>query len=381
MAMTQNGAPPKFGGHTSYRNLPVAASEWIYRGAAVGVNPAGYAQEHVPGLTRFIGFADHEFKADTTDGARCLAGTQTLEGANDTIRVTAYADNVQLAVSGAVRKDIGKYVYATDDATFAYTGCADSIVGRVIDLEASGYVIVEMRNPGQRPAGARGSYHSFLSGHEPIEPTGAVAGDGWLGSWEYETILGPGFVNNDEEDGGFEMEFDTTDEVALSSIRFPNDILPVDKGLRLSFDVNITNNDKSWVDFDIGFGTALTTNSEANIDHADMVQLIALHIDGDSLNILVQSDNNTTDVAATDSLIDYAEGTPFHVDICVSPAGLGKVWIDGVDAGNATHANVTLQVLSTALLAPFFNLEKTAGGAAAVFRAVVRNIEVVAGAV
>lgn len=380
MAMTQNGAPPKFGGHTSYRNLPVAASEWIYRGAAVGVNPAGYAQEHVPGLTRFIGFADHEFKADTTDGARCLAGTQTLEGANDTIRVTAYADNVQLAVSGAVRKDIGKYVYATDDATFAYTGCADSIVGRVIDLEASGYVVVEMRNPGQRPPWATGSVEMFLTGHELIEPTGATAGDSLIGAFEFETILGPGFVFNDEEDGGFEMEFDATAEVALASIRTPHDIFPIDKGLRLSCDVNITDNgDAAAIDFDIGFGTALTTNSEANIDHADMVQLVALHVDGNSLNLLVQSDNNTTDVANTDTLIDYAEGTPFHLDICVSPAGLCKVWIDGVDAGNATHANVTLQMLSTALVAAFANLEKTSDDTTC--RVVLRNLRVLAGSV
>jgi len=349
------------------REFEVAAAVHIYRDTFVGVDPAGYLNPFVPGLHVLVGIAVAE--CDNSSGA---AGAKECQ-------VYVQGD-FELTLSSVDLEDAGKQVFATSDNDLALTGNALAYVGRIIQQLETDKCLVRLKTPGELPISGQGTYWYALTGHEALEPTGAVAGDGWLGPWEYETILGPGFVNNDEEDGGFEFEYDAVAEVALASLRTPNDILPIDKGLRLSCDVNITDNgDAAAIDLDIGFGTALTTNSEASIDHADMVQLIALHVDGNSLNLLVQSDDNTTDVAATDSLIDYAEGTPFHLDVCVSPAGLCKIWIDGVDAGNATHANKTLQVLSTALVAAFINAEKTADDTT--FRMVVKNIVVSAGMV
>lgn len=365
LAVLSADAQVAFAASQETREYDSVAADITYKGGFVGVNPAGYAGPLVPGLTEFAGIC-----TDTCDNSAGAAGAKKVK-----VRTTG---DFEFALSGVGIDDRGKPVYATDDATLSLTGHALAYVGRIVNKLATDTALVRLRAPGEEAPNI-GSFTHKLSGHEALEPTGATAGDGWLGPWEYETILGPGFVNNDEEDGGFELEFDATAEVALSSLRTPNDIFPVDKGLRLSFDLNITDNgDAGAIDLDAGFGTALTTNSEANIDHADMVQLIALHVDGNSLNLLVQSDNNTTDVANTDSTIDYAEGTAIHVDVCVSPAGLGKIYIDGVDAGDATHANVTLQVLSTSLLAAFINVEKTSDDTT--FRAVARNIVLTAGA-
>lgn len=345
-------------------NYPVKSGVHIYRHAFIGLDPAGYAQPFVPGLHEFKGIAFQEVDAtsDSADG-------------DSTIELHTLKDVVE-TLTGATVADVGKPVYATDDETLALSGHPLALVGIIVRWEATDTVLVRMRRPGETPPSGQGSVTLKLSGHELVEPTGATAGDALVGAFEFESILGPGFVFNDEEDGGFELEFDATAEIALSSIRTPHDIFPVDKGLRMSLDVNITaNGDAAAPDLDIGFGTALTTDSQASIDHAAMVQLVALHVDGNSLNLLVQSDDNSTDVAPTDSTIDYAEGTPFHVDICVSPAGLCKIWVDGVDAG--ALANKTLQVLSTALLAAFINLEKTSDDT--VYRLVVKNLVVTAG--
>lgn len=345
----------------------VGAARHIYRDTNIGVTPDGYAHPFTPGLCKWVGIAYGE--VDNSAGAAGATTCQVRQVGDITVTITSVGE-----------KDVGRPVFATSDYQYALTGHPLAFVGYVVRKTASNTALVRLRALNEEAPLGQGSVTLKLTGHEALEATGATAGDGWLGAFEYETILGPGFVNNDEEDGGFELEFDATAEIALASIRTPNDIFPIDKGLRLSCDVNITDNgDAAAIDLDIGFGTALTTNSEANIDHADMVQLIALHVDGNSLNLLVQSDNNTTDVANTDSTLDYVEGTPFHLDICVSPAGLGQIWIDGVDAGDATHANVTLQVLSTALLAAFANLEKTSDDTTC--RVVIKNVVVTAGMV
>lgn len=365
-AVVANNIWPRYASQER-REYEVAAATHIYRDTFVGKDPAGYLHSHVPGLYELVGIAYEE--VDNSAGA---AGALKCQ-------VQVLGD-WELTLTSVGRDDAGKPVYVVDNNTLSLTGHPLSYAGRIVHKTATNKCVVRLKAPGETAPSGQGSVTLKLTGHEPLEPTGATAGDGWLGGFEYESILGPGFVNNDEEDGGLEMEFDATAEVALSSIRTPNDIFPVDKGLRLSVDLNITDKgDNAAIDVDVGLGTALTTNSEADVDHVDMVQLAALHIDGNSLNLNVQSDNNTTDVAATDSTVDFAEGTPFHLDVCVAPDGETHVWVDGVDLGDADHANVSLQVLSTALLAAFLNVEKTSNDTT--FRMVVKNLVVTAGMV
>lgn len=374
MALSANSAPPKFGGHTSNRTLPVAKNEVIWRGAAVGRNPAGYAKEFVPGDV-LVGFAEHEFKADTTDGSPSLAGEQTSAG-QKMLNIIAYADNVKLPVSGAVRADIGRWVYATDDATFSFIGHPDAIVGRVIDFDSSGVVICEMRNIGYRPSQATGSQELTLTGNEAFTATGATAGTATIGAFDFKTILGLGATMNDAEDGGHLGTFDGTAEVALASLRTRNDTLPIDRGLTFDVDFCLTDKgDASAIDVDIGFGTALTTNSEADIDHADMVQLAAFHLDGNSDDILAQSDDNTTDVAAVDTTINNDSTTDVakHLKIIVRPSGAVEFWINGA----RVLASTTFAMLSTANVAAFINMEKTSDDTTAVF--VYRNLRIGAG--
>lgn len=57
---------------------------------------------------------------------------------------------------------------------------------------------------------------------------------------------------------------------------------------------------------DFTIGVASGTHAT---DFQSVAEFVALHLDGDSTNINVQSDDGTTDVAPTDSTLDYTEGS------------------------------------------------------------------------
>lgn len=69
----------------------------------------------------------------------------------------------------------------------------------------------------------------------------------------------------------------------------------------------ITNGDAAAVDFNIGVANA-THASDAD----SITESCFIHVDGASVNILAESDDGTTEVAATDTTIDFTAGTPFH---------------------------------------------------------------------
>jgi len=97
---------------------PVAASEVIYEGAAVGENAAGYARALQAG-DKFLGFA--EFKADNTSGA---AGAIRAE--------VKTKGRVRLTVVGsAITSNDRPAVYASDDGTFTLTVGSNSKIGYV----------------------------------------------------------------------------------------------------------------------------------------------------------------------------------------------------------------------------------------------------------
>jgi hypothetical protein len=215
-----------------------------------------------------------------------------------------------------------------------------------------------------------------LTGHENFTETGATAGTSCVGGFDLKSIWEPAGVCNDAEDGGIKGDFDAVAEVALASCRQRNDTLPVDKGVTLDVDLVVADSgDNAALDIDFGFGTALTTNSEADIDHGDMAQLAAFHLDGNSDDILAQSDDATTDVAAVDTTKnnDSSTDVPKHFKIIVRPSGAVEFWIDGVRVLPTT----TFAVLSTALLAAFINMEKTSNDTTASI--IFRNLRVAGG--
>lgn len=110
-------------------HLPVVATDIIYEGAAVGDNGSGYARPLVAG-DPFRGFC--VYRADNATGA---AGAINVEVKQE--------GTVQLAVGSAAITDVGKPVYASDDATFTLTATSNSYVGRIVRFISTGVVMVE----------------------------------------------------------------------------------------------------------------------------------------------------------------------------------------------------------------------------------------------
>lgn len=108
--------------------FPIKAAAKIYEGSAVGIEVAsGYARALVAGDV-FVGFAEFGEDAPATNGAK-------------SVRVHDEG-KVVLAVSGAAITDLGKPVYASDDATFTFTATGNSYVGRVVRFISTGLVVV-----------------------------------------------------------------------------------------------------------------------------------------------------------------------------------------------------------------------------------------------
>jgi hypothetical protein len=342
-------------------SYPMAAAVHIYRNANVGLDPAGYAKPFEAG-DRFVGMAYAE--ADNTAGD---AGDLEVNANN--------IGELLLTLAAVTQKDVGRPVFATADNTYALTGHPDAFVGRISVYVSATTAWVRMGSAVERPRNGEGCIELTLTGQENFAATGAVAGTTSVGGFDLKSILGLGWTCNDAEDGGAKAEFDATAEVALASCRMRNDTLPVDKGVTWEGEVAVTGTRAAAIDINFGLGTALTTNSEADIDHADMAQLACFNLAPNSDNINFQSDNATTDVSAVDTTVDNDTGGGAFKKFKVigRPGGTVEAWINGVRQLPTT----VFALLSTANVAGFLNMEKTAD--AAVGTIIVRNLRVAGG--
>jgi len=111
----------------SINGLPVITADIIYEGSAIGDNGSGYAQPLVAGYP-FRGFCQE--KADNSSGANGAINVQAVD------KGKAY-----LAVTSVAITDVGRPVYASDDAAFNLSGIGTKI-GHVYRYVSSGYCIV-----------------------------------------------------------------------------------------------------------------------------------------------------------------------------------------------------------------------------------------------
>jgi hypothetical protein len=105
-----------------FHDVPAVAGDIIYGGAAVGDNGAGYGRPLVSG-DAFLGFADYR-----CDNAAGTAGAVTIR--------TRTQGVIELPLPGLAITDIGRPVYASDDAGFNITGIG-SYIGRVCGYVSS----------------------------------------------------------------------------------------------------------------------------------------------------------------------------------------------------------------------------------------------------
>ena len=132
MALTAS-TPAKFV-EGDFHDLPVAASETIYEGALVCVDADGHAVN---------------LAADTYNGefaGVAVKDADNASGADGAIRVKVRRGlfYMRISLSGFVQADAANNVYATDENTFTESAVSSTLIGKGVDVPATGEVIVRV---------------------------------------------------------------------------------------------------------------------------------------------------------------------------------------------------------------------------------------------
>lgn len=106
---------------------------------------------------------------------------------------------------------------------------------------------------------------------------------------------------------------------------------------------------------DLNFGLA---NATSTTDADAIAESFFVHVDGASQNILAESDDGTTEVAATDTTIDWVAGTTFFAQFDVRDPASCKLYINGARMLSGTTFVLTA---ATGPLKLLVHCEKTAG--------------------
>lgn len=134
--------------------------------------------------------------------------------------------------------------------------------------------------------------------------------------------------------------------------------------------ISVNVNGDAALDFNVGLA-----NETHATDGDTIAESLFCHIDGGSLNILVESDDGSTEVAATDTTVDAVLLTPFLIQFDLSDWSDIQVYIDGV---NVLPSSVFKLNAATGPLQLLAHMEKTADaslGSYTVMRLGLRSFE------
>ena len=170
------------------------------------------------------------------------------------------------------------------------------------------------------------------------------------GKW---TLAGTNGLGTVHKIGGEEvrMEFDAVIEAALASL-LSDRSFDVAANAIVEFKITIAGNgDDAALDINVGIANAGHATDADSITESCFV-----HIDGNVLDILLESDDGAIEVAAIDSTIDYVEGTPFEVWMDMRDPADIQIYINGVLALPGTTFRLDA---ATGPLKALIHVEKT----------------------
>lgn len=159
----------------------------------------------------------------------------------------------------------------------------------------------------------------------------------------------------------YQLAFDAVAEAAKAVLLSQNTVDVDDKPIMEARIAVYDIGDAAALDIDVGLASG---------DHATDFETVAafatVHFDGTALDIKVQSDDGTTDVAAADSTINAVDDTYFHVLIDARDKTDVQVYVNGVDA---VPAGTTLTLSAyTSTLSAIAHMEKTSDDTTAELR-------------
>ena len=328
--------------------FPVGAAKHIYKGALVGVDPAGYAKDFEV-CDEFVGIAYEE--ADNTSGA---AGALKC-------RVFALGD-FEFTLTGVAATDIGKPVFATADDAIALTGHPDAWVGRVVRYETTNTAIIRLKGLHEKwTPEVGGGFEIREDCLRYVEEPGAAGADAEFvrGPVLLSCALGLGVTNIGAEGNGWNLDFDAVDEVAHASME-TKACFPVDQGVTFEIEMYVptAGTGPATLDIDLGLGTKLETASRTDMENAAMAHCALFHRDGAATALLARTHDGTTDTGYVDTTGDVS-GTAYEkYRINVRKDGTVEFWQNGA----RLLATTDFKTLSTVDLAAFINAEKSATG-------------------
>lgn len=124
---------------------------------------------------------------------------------------------------------------------------------------------------------------------------------------------------------------------------------------------------------DTSIGLASATHAT---DADSIAESLFIHLDGGSANIYAESDDGTTEVAATDTTVDYVAGTPFLAQWDLSDLTDIQLYLDGVNVLPATAFKLNNATGPLKLLAHSEKSGTATGGNVSVLSLVARPAQV-----
>lgn len=320
-------------------------------------------------MSQYIDGPNKTFTNGLTAYARCLrvklsAGVLALAGADD-MEIGTLVDRAEISAPASVRLQTAsgttQFVAAgTFSAGATLYGAADGKVDDVpsamrigIALEAAtgaGDIIEAMRTPAHGgviavDVASLTIWDDFI-GDYPAAATAINVG------WTKLETNGVGVVGSDEVNGVLKFSIDTATEAATEALYMVNSPATITKGPILKGRIAI---------FDIGDHAALDINfGLANDCHATdfdaTTRYIAFHLDGAALDILAQSYDGTTTVAATDTTVNAVDDTFFTFEIDCTDLTDVKLYINGVRVLATTAFDISAW---TGACTPIVHVEKS----------------------
>lgn len=107
---------------------------------------------------------------------------------------------------------------------------------------------------------------------------------------------------------------------------------------------------------DIDWGVANATHAT---DFEAIPQRIGFHIDGNTLDLDLASDDGTTDTTLVDTTVNIVEGTPFLCQLDLRDIAAVKAYVNGVRVLDGTTGAATTLAITTGTFKAIAHMEKT----------------------
>ena len=146
-------------------------------------------------------------------------------------------------------------------------------------------------------------------------------------------------------------EFDATSEAALAALLSDHSVVVTNNPIFEAVVNIVANGATSATDINIGLA-----NASHATDADSITESVFFHIDGNSTAINAESDDGSTEVAATDTTKVFAAGTAFFVQIDASDPADVQLYINGV---NVLPGTTFVLTDATGPMKALLHMEKT----------------------